>query len=54
MAKKRKEIKIETIEDIFKVITSENLDRFLMDFYCLLDGMIKVKERVPDVQKTSF
>lgn len=39
-----KTYKIETVQDIYDCITTENIERFMLDFYKLFDTMVQVKE----------
>ncbi len=41
---------IETIEDIFDVVTEDNFDRFMTDFYVFVAQIAKVKREIPDVE----
>ena len=39
-----KEYEISTIQDIFNVVTTENIERFMIDFYKSFDNMARLKE----------
>lgn len=44
-----KEYKIETVQDIYNCITTENIERFMLDFYQLFDTMAQIKEMDKEV-----
>lgn len=43
-------IKIETIQQLFEVLTPENTDRFFMDFCVFVHGSIKLKRDFPEIE----
>lgn len=43
-------IKIETIQQLFEVLTPENADRFFMDFCVFVHGSIKLKRDFPEIE----
>lgn len=43
-------IKIETIEQLFNVLTPENADRFFMDFCTFVHGSIRLKKECPEIE----
>jgi len=47
-------IKIETIAQLFEVLTFENEERFLMDFCAFVHGSLKIKQDVPDLEIISM
>lgn len=47
-SKKPKEYRIETVEDMFKVVTLENVGRFIIDFKSLLGSWLLFKAIAKD------
>lgn len=50
---------IYTIQQIADIVTTENIDRFMADFYKVMDYFTKVKEHMPaeqfkDIRMPSF
>jgi len=41
-----KEYEISTIQDIFDIVTTENIDRFMTDFYKMFDSIAKLKQNL--------
>lgn len=46
-------IKIKTIDDIFHLVTKDNLDRFMLDFYKTFHTIAEAKEENPEAFKES-
>jgi uncharacterized protein (UPF0216 family) len=49
-----KEYKIKTVNDILKVVNSENIVRFMTDFYLVFEKASRVKEQLTEDELKSF